>query len=106
MRMIAIASEPLAEGFALLGFETVVSPDREAVETLLWGLQERQEKALIFLESGLLEGSTPALEDIRRRGGRIVLTEIPPLAAPERYRPAVEDLVVRVLGPAVLARKP
>jgi len=31
-----------------------------------------------------------------------VITEIPPLHAPETYQPLVEDLVVRVLGAAVL----
>ena len=33
---------------------------------------------------------------------RIVITEIPPLHAPETYQPLVEDLVTRVLGAAVL----
>ena len=102
MRLIAMGHAALAEGFALLGFETRVDATRDDVETVLAELIRTRERALVVLEHELARAETPNLERVRREGGRIVVTEIPPLHAPADYRPPVEDLVRRVLGPRVL----
>jgi len=102
MRLIAMGGAALAEGFALLGFETRVEATRDDVESVLAELIRTKEHALVVLEHGLARTETPNLERVRREGGRIVVTEIPPLHAPADYRPPVEDLVRRVLGSRVL----
>ncbi|MDZ7751312.1 MAG: V-type ATP synthase subunit F [Gammaproteobacteria bacterium] len=105
-RIIAMGSEALLEGFALLGVETVADPSPHEVEELLRGLAASDARALVFLEHQVAREAGQALEDIRREGGRIVISEIPPLEAPADYRPPVEDLVIRVLGASALEKRP
>ncbi len=102
MRIIAMGSQALIEGFGLLGFETHTNAKPEDVERILTELLRTKEKALVFLEHGLARCGTACLERVRREGGQIVVTEVPPLHAPKDYRPPVEDLVTRVLGPSAL----
>ena len=106
MRLIAIGGEALAEGFALLGFETLAGPDSEEVEALIEQLLRSGERALVFLEDGLLDRESESLNQVRREGGRVVVTEVPPLESPADYHPRVEDLVRRVLGPSALEDRP
>ena len=101
-RMIAMGSAGLTEGFALIGFETVPDADSADLERVLGELLERRERALVLLEPYLAQSKSPALQRIRSEGGRVVITEIPPLQAPGDYHPTIEDLVVSVLGPAAL----
>jgi len=42
------------------------------------------------------------LNRLRNEGGRIVITELPPLPAPQDYAPAVDEVVRAVLGPDAL----
>ncbi|HIE02704.1 MAG TPA: hypothetical protein EYP59_20880 [Thiotrichaceae bacterium] len=102
MRLIFIGSHALAEGFALLGFETFPNATTEQVESTLSGLLKNKGKALIFLEDNLTQQPGPSFLRARTEAAGIIITEIPPLSAPETYRPAVEELVARVLGPSVL----
>jgi len=43
---------------------------------------------------------------VRNEGGRLIITEIPPLQAPGSYQPAVDDLVRSALGPSALEESP
>lgn len=106
MRLIVMGSHTLTEGFELLGFETFPDATVTTVETVLSELLASKEKALVFLENTLSYPPPPAVLRVRRSASRIILTEIPPLNAPETYRPLVEDLVVRVLGTAALEMPP
>lgn len=109
----------LTDGFALLGFETFPNANGETVENVLSELLLSEEKALVFLEDSLthpkaenisqISSSSPkqiqaesALLRARRAAARIIITEIPPLHAPETYHPLIEDLINRVLGPKIL----
>jgi vacuolar-type H+-ATPase subunit F/Vma7 len=105
-RLIALGSAALVEGFGLIGVETVRDATPEMLEELLAGLVKRQEKALLFLERYLARSQGPWLSRVRDEGGRIVITEIPPLHAPEDYRPPVEDMVTAILGSQALESKP
>jgi hypothetical protein len=42
------------------------------------------------------------LNRLRNEGGRIVITELPPLHAPHDYAPAVDEVVRSVLGSEAL----
>lgn len=104
MRLLAMGSAPLVEGFALLGFETFPDATAEDVERLLAGMLRERERALVFLEQTLATDGE-ALKLIRREGGGILVTEIPALGSPESYRSPVEELVMKVLGPGALEER-
>ncbi|MCK5524220.1 MAG: V-type ATP synthase subunit F [Thiomargarita sp.] len=102
MKLIFMGSNALADGFALLGFETFPDATTENVESVLSELLQNKENALVFLEDKLTRQPGPSFLRARRESGRIIITEIPPLNAPDKYRPSVEELVARVLGRSVL----
>ncbi len=105
MRIIAMGGQALIEGFALLGCETYAEASPEDVERVLADLLRRKQKAMVFLEHSLNRVGGPNLERARSEGGEIVVSEVPPLHAPEDYHPPVEELVTRVLGPSALEEK-
>lgn len=105
MRLIAMGGEALAEGFALLGFETWANATPEDVEQVITDLLRSQERALVFLEHGLSRCKLQCVDRIRREGGHVVITEVPPIRTPEDYHPPVEDLVLRILGPSALEER-
>ena len=61
MRLIAMGRAALAEGFALLGFETRVDATRDDVESVLAELIRTREHALVVLEHELARAETPNL---------------------------------------------
>lgn len=101
-RMIAMGSSALTQGFGLVGFETWPDARPDDVERVLGELMGSSERAVIFLEAYLAGCDCPNLNRVRAEGGRIVVTEIPQLHAPQEYHPEVEDLVSNVLGAHVL----
>ena len=105
-RLIMMGSAALTTGFSLIGFETWPDANYEQLEELLTELQRKGETALVFLEPELANCDCSILHDIQKKGGHIVVTEIPPLNAPGDYRPQVEDLVISVLGRSALDKKP
>jgi len=105
MRIIAMGGQALIEGFALLGCETYAKATPEDVERILAELLRDKEKALLFLEHSLSRSGGPGLERVRKEGGHIVVCEVPPLQAPEDYKPPVEALVTRVLGSSALEER-
>jgi hypothetical protein len=72
------------------------------VETVLEQLVRDGAEALVLLETHLAHGGGHWLNRLRNEGGRIVITELPPLPAPHDYAPAVDDVVRAVLGPEAL----
>jgi vacuolar-type H+-ATPase subunit F/Vma7 len=101
-RLIALGSAALMQGFSLIGVETFPDADPRTLERVLAELVRGEHKALVFLEHGLARGAGPWLRRAREEGGRIVVTEIPPLAAPGEYAPDVDRLVSALLGPSAL----
>jgi len=101
-RLIAMGSAELTLGFRLIGFEIFPDATADDVERLLNELMARRETALVLLEPELAYCDAPALERVRSEGGRIVVTEVPSLRAPQDYHPEVEDVVRSVLGPGAL----
>ncbi len=105
MRVVAMGGAALMQGFALLGAETYEDATAEEVERVLADLLRGHDQALVFVESGLVARGGRHLDRVRREGGRIIVSEVPPLDAPESYRPPVEALVTRVLGPSALEER-
>lgn len=104
-RIVAMGAAALVEGFALIGFETWPDATEDDLETLLLEFTQRRQRALVLLEPKLARCKCAALAKVRAEGGRIVVTEVPPLHAPGEYHPSVEDLVVAVLGASALEER-
>jgi vacuolar-type H+-ATPase subunit F/Vma7 len=101
-RLVVIGSAGLADGFSLIGAEIHADADPAKVEEVLGQLVKSGDEALVLLESHLAHAGGHWLDRLRNEGGRIVVTELPPLAAPYDYAPAVDDVVRAVLGPEAL----
>lgn len=106
MKMIAVGSSALMDGFALLGIKTYVDETVEAIDTMLQELVRSQQTALVFIQLDSLHASIPMVQQLRNQGGRILICEIPGLQAVNDYQPEVEKLVRRVMGSAVMEHKP
>ncbi len=99
---MVLGSAGLAEGFGLIGAEVHPNADHATVERVLAELVREGAEALVLLEGELAHGEGEWLNRLRNEGGRIVVTELPPLAAPHDYAPAVDEVVRKVLGPEAL----
>lgn len=101
-RLVVLGSAGLAEGFRLIGAEVHADADVATVETVLEQLSKNGDEALVLLETHLAHGGGHWLNRLRNEGGRIVITELPALPAPQDYAPAVDEVVRAVLGPEAL----
>ncbi len=70
-----------------------------------WRASRVKVRALVLIEHHLARGGE-WLTRLRNEGGSIVVTELPPLATPGAYEPAVDDVVRAVLGPDALRDAP
>jgi vacuolar-type H+-ATPase subunit F/Vma7 len=102
---VVLGSAGLSEGFSLIGAEVYPDADQAKVEEVLANLVAQGAEALVLLEGALAHGGGEWLTRLRNEGGRIVVTELPPLAAPQDYAPAVDAVVRMVLGPEALNLK-
>ena len=100
--LVVFGSAGLTEGFSLIGAEVHPDADPARVEEVLAQLSRDGSAALVLLEAGLSRAGGIWLDRLRNEGGRIVVTELPPLSAPHDYSPAVDDVVRAVLGPEAL----
>lgn len=101
-RLVVMGSAGLVEGFRLIGAEAHADADPDTVESVLAQLVKDGDEALVLLETHLAHAGGPWLDRLRNEGGRIVITELPPLPAPHDYAPAVDEVVRTVLGPDAL----
>jgi vacuolar-type H+-ATPase subunit F/Vma7 len=101
-RLLALGAAPLVEGFALIGFEAYPNATPTQLEQVLAELYRANATALVLVEHGLACQGGEWYARLRSEGGRIVITELPPLSAPDEYHPSVERLVTEILGEQAL----
>ena len=101
-RLVVLGSAGLTEGFSLIGAEVYPQADEATVERVLEDLVKQGAEALVLLETGLAHGTGHWLNRLRNEGGRILVTELPALSAPQDYTPAVDQIVRNVLGAEAL----
>jgi vacuolar-type H+-ATPase subunit F/Vma7 len=102
MKIIAMGSAVLMDGFALSGIKTYADETAEVVNTVLGELHRNREPALVFIQQNLFDAKIPMIEQLRNRGGSILICEIPDLQGVQDYQPEVETLIRRVLGSSAL----
>jgi vacuolar-type H+-ATPase subunit F/Vma7 len=102
-RLIFMGCAPLTDGFRLIGFETWADPPAEEVEKVVRGLINRRQNALLVIDQALATSGVPILDQVRREGGHIVVTMVPPLESPESFHLPIDDRLATMLGVTQLA---
>ena len=98
VRNIFIGSPALSDGFRLIGFETLSDPDRETLDRLLEELQRERQRALLIIEQTVNQIGSKLLEQIRKEGGRIILSEVPPLHDPDDFHSELDAQLKKLTG--------
>jgi vacuolar-type H+-ATPase subunit F/Vma7 len=102
MKIIAIGNSALMDGFALLGIKTYADASADEINAVLTKLVKERERALVYLQQDLKSADIPMIQQLRSKGGSILICEIPDLRTADDYQPEVEKLIARVLGNSVL----
>ena len=102
MRIVAVGSQELMDGFALLGIETHVGLADEELEALLLSIVSSQERTLIYLQQDLLDNNIPILNRIRSEGGTILISEVPSLREPQNRKASIDILISKTIGASAL----
>jgi len=97
-RLHFLGDRALAEGFALIGFET--SPDAGAaqLDKLLGDLLRERENAFVVIDQKLAQAGSRLLPRVYDEGGRIVIVEVPALSDPDGFRLDIDEQVRVLLG--------
>lgn len=101
-RMLFLGDDSLADGFRLIGFETVPNPDAATVEKLLRRMRRERERAFVIVDDRLMQADIPSLQQVRDEGGHIVVIAVPPLHEPPRLGSEVAERLARMFGQATL----
>ena len=104
MRIVAIGSQALMDGFALLGIETHTDMSVHALEQLLNSLVRSQERTLIYLQQDLANADLPVLHYLRQEGGNVLISELPSLHEPDNRQAPIDALIAKVIGPSALEK--
>lgn len=99
-RMLFLGEAELAAGFRLLGFEVWVEPTETEMDRVLKQLIDQRQKAFVILGSRCAGSPSAVLRRVRDEGGRIVITEVPPLHAPERFHREIDDRIGQLFARA------
>ncbi len=99
-RMIFMGNSSLADGFRLIGFEIWADPEVAEMDEVLHEIRNRRQKAFVVLERHLSESSSRVLESLRNEGGRVVITQIPPLHDATCFHCKIDRQVQAMLGEA------
>lgn len=102
MRILAIGSQALMDGFALLGIETHTDTSITGLESLLGNILRKQERALIYLQQDLAHADIPIMQRLRQEGGDVLISEIPSLNEPNKRQAPIDALIAKVIGPSAL----
>ena len=97
-RQLFLGDASLATGFRLAGFEVYPDADLARLEQLLEQLRSTRASAFVVIDQQLAAADSRILEEVRREGGRILLTQIPPLTRPDQMKSSVDDQIRQLLG--------
>jgi len=97
-RLYFLGESALANGFRLAGFRVFGDATEEQLDDLLQGLVENRERAFVVLDHTLYSADLPILEQLRNEGGRVLLSQVPPLHDPGDMRSPVDSRIAQLLG--------
>jgi len=97
-RMLFLGDAALTDGFQLIGFETWPDPSTQQLEQVIGELLNSRTNAFVILDCHLASRNARILDRVRTEGGRIVVTEVPPLNEPDRFQSQIDQQVKSMLG--------
>jgi vacuolar-type H+-ATPase subunit F/Vma7 len=97
-RQLFLGDASLATGFRLAGFEVVPDAAIEQLEQLLTELRSSRTPAFVVIDQQLAETDSRIVDEVRSEGGRILLTQVPPLTQPERMKSSIDEHIQQLLG--------
>ncbi len=97
-RLCFLGDVSLAHGFRLAGFEVYPDISVAGMEKVLRELCNTRTRAFVILDQRLSESDSDMLEYIRREGGRIVLSQVPPMNQPDAMQSSVDTHIAQLLG--------
>lgn len=97
-RLLFLGDDRLADGFRLIGFETLPSPDPETVDGVFRELLRSRERAFVIVDDQITRSGIKGLERVRGEGGRIVVVSVPQLSEPPRLASEVSDRLAAMFG--------
>lgn len=98
VRQIFIGGHALTDGFRLIGFETLTDPDLRQLDQLLDELQRQRQRTLLIIEQSVNRIGSKLLNQIRREGGNIVLSEVPSLQDPDDFQNELDAQLKKLTG--------
>ncbi len=90
-RLIFMGEAQLADGFSLIGFETWPDPSFDEVEKFVRDLIVRRQNVFLVVDRRIANAELPSIMRIRKEGGHIVVTPVPPLNTPDTFHMQIDD---------------
>ncbi|MCB1773404.1 MAG: ATPase [Gammaproteobacteria bacterium] len=97
-RQIFVGDAALATGFRLAGFEVVADAGVAQLDEILEELRNTRAHAFVVIDQQLAESDSQRLAEVRREGGRILLTQVPSLTEPDKMHSSVDNHIQQLLG--------
>jgi vacuolar-type H+-ATPase subunit F/Vma7 len=97
-RQLFLGDANLATGFRLAGFEVYPDADVEQLDRLLDSLVSSRSHAFVVIDQRLADSDSRRLQAVRQEGGRILLTQVPPLNQPGQMTSSVDERIQQLLG--------
>lgn len=104
-RMLFLGDAALTDGFQLIGFETWADPSVKELDQVLAELVEKKTNAFVILDSKLAQQNSSMLRRVRAEGGRIIITEVPPLNEPGDMHSEIDSQARSLLGNSSLDKQ-
>ncbi len=97
-RQLFFGEATLATGFRLAGFEVYPDADIQQLDSMLGELRAKRTPAFVVIDQELAASDSKQLQIVRNEGGRILLTQVPPLTHPEQMTSSVDERIQQLLG--------
>lgn len=97
-RLLFLGERALAEGFALLGFETWPDAGVTDLDLVLDELRRSPTGAFVIIDQQLADAGSRLLPLVHAEGRRVVVIEVPTLANPEDFHLGIDEQVQALLG--------
>jgi vacuolar-type H+-ATPase subunit F/Vma7 len=101
-RLLFLGEQALAQGFALIGFETWPDATPEQLDTVLEELRNERRGALVLIDQHLARAGSKWLPRIEEEGRHVAVIEVPRLADPNGFHLDIDDELQALLGGAQL----
>jgi vacuolar-type H+-ATPase subunit F/Vma7 len=96
--MLFMGDDSLADGFRLIGFETVANPQPDEVDRQFRSLIANRERAFVIVDDRVMQSDSASLAQVRAEGGNIVVVSIPTLQEATNLSSEVADRLTSMFG--------